>query len=645
MPTPSPLSTGAASAANARDSIVDYRADVDGLRALAIIAVMLFHTGSPWMPGGYLGVDMFFVISGFLITRILRARSLANWRSLGWFYERRIRRIFPALLLVLAASAGAAWVLLAPPDIMRFARSLVATALFSFNIKAISERGYFSPQGQDDPLLHTWSLSVEEQFYLLFPLMLVLARDWTRTKYMLLCTALMAVSLLSAIWLGMYSPNAAFYFGVPRAWELLLGSLLAVVGVRAAGSPWLAQVSGLAGLAMVAFSLVTEPTGSFATIDAVPACVGTALVIWSGSQRGTIARAALSWRPLVLVGLLSYSLYLWHWPLIVFYRASVPFERLPIAGLMAGTFLLAALSWRFVEQPSRLACLPRRRVLGLAVAAVIACLLVGAALGLSRGGDWRASQRARSLYSFDNYPAGAAARDGSCFLSPRHVSLQYFDAGRCLPAANGKPRYLLVGDSHAAHLWAGLAQAFPDATVQQATASACAPLLGFGSTQCQAFMDEILGRVVPATRPEAVVLSARWDGHSMGALRRTIAALLPHTRSVIVIGPIVEYRMALPRVLALAGQRGDPSLVARARVDSGAELDASMALALHDSGATYLSAYRALCLTASGTGSGCTTTTGANETPVQFDYGHLTIEGAVLVAQRLRFAAPAAWPR
>jgi peptidoglycan/LPS O-acetylase OafA/YrhL len=641
MPPTPPPSLGPASAADAGGSLLDYRADIDGLRGVAVIAVVLFHAGAQWMPGGYLGVDVFFVISGFLITGILRARSPRGWRSLSWFYERRIRRIFPALLVVLAGSAGAAWVLLPPPDIVRFGRSLAATALFSFNFKAIAEHGYFSPQGQDDPLLHTWSLSVEEQFYLLFPLMLAGVRDWTPRKYMLLCAALMVLSLLSALGLGMYSPNTAFYFGVPRAWELLLGSMLAVAGVRNVCPRWLAQAAGLAGVAMIAFALAAAPTGQFAAIDAVLPCVGTALVIWSGSQCGTLAHSALSWRPLVLVGLVSYSLYLWHWPLIVFYRASFPFEQPPIAQLLVGALVLAALSWRLVEQPLRQVSLPRTRVLRWALTAVAACLLVAAAFVLSRGGDWRVSPHARMLYSFDDYPAEAATRDGSCFLSPRHVSLRYFDAVQCLPKVDGRPRYLLVGDSHAAHLWAGLSRAFPDATVQQATVSACAPLLGSGSAECRAFMDEILGRVVPATRPDAVVLSARWGDNSVDALRHTIAALRPYTRSIVVLGPIVEYRMALPRVLALAEQRHDPTLVARARIERGAALDASMALALRDTGATYLSTYRALC---PATGAGCTTTTGADQVPVQFDYGHLTVDGALLVAQRLRVAGPAAWP-
>jgi hypothetical protein len=272
---------------------------------------------------------------------------------------------------------------------------------------------------------------------------------------------------------------------------------------------------------------------------------------------------------------------------------------------------------------------------------IAACLLIALTLSVTRGGDWRVSPRARWLYSFDDYPADAATRQGICFLTPRHISLEYFDRARCLPATAGKPRYLLVGDSHAAHLWSGLAQAFPNATVQQATASACAPLLGAGSEQCQAFMNEILSRVVRAENPDAVILSARWDEVSIEALRRTITALRPHTRSVIVLGPIVEYRLPLPRVLALSAQRADPSLIARARVESRATLDASMALALQDSGATYLSTYRALCPASAPE---CTTTTGAGRVPVQFDYGHLTADGALLVARRLRNSALASWP-
>jgi peptidoglycan/LPS O-acetylase OafA/YrhL len=634
-------SPGAAISGDARD-LPGYRADIDGLRALAVLAVVLYHAGLPWLPGGYLGVDVFFVISGFLITGMLRAQLPDRTSSLAWFYVGRVRRLLPALLAMLAASSLAGWLLLPPPDIVHLGGSLASTALFSFNLKAIAEHGYFSPDGQSDPLLHTWSLSVEEQFYLLFPLLLVAVRGWTPRKYLLLCAVLMGVSLLSALWLGRYSPNTAFYFGVPRAWELLLGSVLAIASGRRRCPGWAAQGTGAAGVAMIVLAALNEPFGPIGAVHAVVPCVGTALVIWSGTQSATLARAVLSWRPLVFVGLVSYSLYLWHWPLIVFYRVAFPFQPLPAGALLACTLLLAALSWRFVEQPFRQARIAPRQVLRLAAAAVCACLVTATILIATGGGDWRVSPRVRGYYEFDHYPAEAATRDGSCFLSPRHVSLDYFDRAKCLPAVSGKPSYLLVGDSHAAHLWAGLAQVFPEATVQQATASGCPPLLGAGSGQCQAFMNEILGRVVPATRPDAVILSARWGDQSLDSLRRTIAALRQHTRTVIVLGPIVEYRMPLPRVLALAEQREDPALVTRARLEGGAALDASMAIALRDTGATYLSTYRALCPEASGE---CTTTTAGGNVPVQFDYGHLTVDGAALVAQRLRSEHPSAWPR
>lgn len=629
----------------ARSDTLAYRPDVDGLRAIAVIPVVLFHAGFPFVPGGYFGVDVFFVISGFLITAMLHAQLENGVFSLAQFYERRIRRIFPALFLVLAVSSLAAWTLLPPPDVAKFGHGLSATALFVFNLWTIATRsGYFSASAQEDPLLHTWSLSVEEQFYLLVPGMLWLYRNWSRARRVQLVACLMGLSFLLAVRLEEYSPIAAFYFSGARAWELLLGCLLAVIKPPTGGSRSLHQIAGLGGVALVAFAVLCSPERfAFASVGAVVPCMGAALVIWSGGRPNTWVARALSWRPLVFVGLVSYSLYLWHWPLIVFYKALRPFAPVPTMALATTAFLLAVLTWRFVESPFRRGRSEPAWVFWLAGAALAGCLATAATFSLSRGGDWRVSARARWLYSFDNYPTSEVVREGTCFLPPKRVDLKYWDRNRCLPQSGPKPSYLLVGDSHAAHLWAGLAQAFPEATVQQATASACAPLLQqAGGPQCQAFMDEVLGSVVKSTHPDAVVLSARWNATQFESLRQTIKTLLPHTRKVIVLGPMVEYQMALPRVLALAEDREAPFLLNQARVASGAQLDTAMARALQDSGATYISTYRTLCPE---TSPNCITTTRPAGVPVQFDYGHLTLEGAVLVGNRLRAADPGAWPK
>ncbi|MRD46801.1 acyltransferase family protein [Caenimonas koreensis DSM 17982] len=620
-----------------------YRADIDGLRAIAVLAVVLYHAGADWLPGGFLGVDIFFVISGFVITTLLRAQLAAGAFTLAGFYDRRIRRILPALLVVLAVTGAVAWVVLPPPDIAKLGQGTAAAALFVFNLYMVTAReGYFSGAAQADPVQHTWSLAVEGQFYLLFPLLLLACRKWTRAQQVLLLTSLMALSAMGAVALAGYSPNTAFYFSGARAWELLLGSLLAFYEAPAARWRWLQEAAGLAGLALIAFGLASD-TEVGSVQGALMPCVGAALVIWCGSRSRAAATRLLAFKPLVGVGLVSYSLYLWHWPLVVFYGAMFPFEPLPAAAIIAASLLMAVLSWRFIETPLRRSTARSAQAYRWAAgttAAVLACavVLIGTA-----GGDWRISPYARWLYTLGDYPTAQVYRDDTCFLVPRRQQLQHLDRDKCLARAPGKPNYLLIGDSHAAHLWSGLSRAFPDATIQQVTAAGCRPFKSVdASPDCRALADEVLDHIIPAGNFDAVVLSARWAADDIEPLRKTVAALLPHTRAVIVVGPIAQYRMPLPRVLALAESRNDASLVARARLDGREQLDRAIASALGASGAVYLSAYRALCATASGE---CITTATANRVPVQFDDAHLTAEGSVLLASRLRDANPAAWPR
>ena len=365
-----------------------YRADIDGLRAIAVLAVVLYHVGVPWLPGGFFGVDVFFVISGFVITALLRAQFAAGTFSLTQFYVRRIRRIVPALLVVLAASGAAAWILLPPPDIVKFGRGAAAAALFVFNIYMITARGgYFSGAAQGDPIQHTWSLSVEAQFYFLFPILLFACRQWPCWRQALLLSGLGALSAGGAFALASYSPNSAFYFGGARAWELLLGALPALYNASSARRRWL-EAAGLAGLALIAFGLLSTP-GIDSVQGALAPCVGTALVIWCGSRADVGVIRLLSLKPLVGVGLISYSLYLWHWPLLTIPAAAVVggLELPARLGLVALAVVVAAASQRWVEEPIRRWRLTKsvRRTLSLAGATSVTVALVSVAMGSAIG--------------------------------------------------------------------------------------------------------------------------------------------------------------------------------------------------------------------------------------------------------------------
>ena len=336
-----------------------HRTDIDGLRALAVLPILLFHAGIPGFSGGYVGVDIFFVISGFLITAIIDREMAAKTFSYVNFYERRIRRIFPALAVVLAFCLLAAWFILLPSEIADFAKSVIGTILFASNIVFFRQSGYFDRISEEKPLLHTRSLGIEEQFYIFFPIILFLIIRYAPKYRQHLVALIAAASFGLCVHLTPTSPSAAFYLIPTRAWELLAGSLLAlgVVPVVRAGAVR-SLLSGLGIAMIVAAVILFDGTTPFPGVAALLPVAGTVLVI--AYAPGTWTDRLLSLRPLVLVGLISYSLYLWHWPLIVFGRDLGWLDGSigPAVAVVLVSLAMGALSSRFVEAPFR----DRRRV-------------------------------------------------------------------------------------------------------------------------------------------------------------------------------------------------------------------------------------------------------------------------------------------
>lgn len=357
-----------------------YRADIDGLRAIAVVSVILAHAGVRAVGGGFLGVDVFFAISGFLITTILLREMGEERYSILAFYERRARRILPALLVVLAACVPPALAFMLPDFLQNFGQSLVATLLFGNNLLLAKTSGYWDLESQFKPLLHTWSLGVEEQYYIVFPLLLVAIRQLGRPVQVAIIGALALLSLGIAEHGWRAYPDASFYLPTSRAWELMAGSLAAFVARRErALDPWF---SGLGLLAIVGSMLVfTEDTPSPSLYAAVPVLGTIAVLLFN--RPGTPAYRLLSLRPMVFVGLISYSAYLWHQPLFAFARIVQfdPPSGAEMAGLTLLTLALAWLTWKFVEQPFRTARTMPTRPFAIGMAGGTA-LLVGAGVFL-----------------------------------------------------------------------------------------------------------------------------------------------------------------------------------------------------------------------------------------------------------------------
>ncbi|MFZ5931265.1 MAG: acyltransferase family protein [Pseudomonadota bacterium] len=341
-----------------------YRPDIDGLRAVAVIPVVLFHSkislfGTSLFPGGFVGVDIFFVISGYLISNILLHDISRDQFSILTFYERRIRRIFPALFAVLLAATFAAFVILLPGalgEMDYFGTHLFGATFFYSNYQFMSETGYFAAAAEDNPLLHLWSLAVEEQFYIVFPVYLYFISRFFRDRLGLATMAVLLVSLVYSIYLVQNNPADAFYSTPARAWELMLGAILAIFPRKAPLDQRVAQLLGAAGLGFIAYSILFYSAQTpFPGAAALAPCVGAALILYTGQRNMTLAGRLLSTSAFRYPGLISYSLYLWHWPVLVFYRmyAITPVSQMETAMLLVAMTAAAWASWKFVEAPFR----------------------------------------------------------------------------------------------------------------------------------------------------------------------------------------------------------------------------------------------------------------------------------------------------
>lgn len=342
----------------AKHSNLKYRPDIDGLRALAVLPVIFFHAGFEFFGGGFVGVDIFFVISGYLITTIILAELAQDEFSIVTFYERRARRILPALFCVMAASLVAGYLILMPDEFKNFGQSLVSTSLFANNILLGVTSGYWDLASEFKPLLHTWSLGVEEQYYFFVPLLLAFAWKYCKEKIPFLFIAMFAGSLLVASWLVTVSPKWAFYILPTRAWEISVGAISATLLIKNPNlklNQRISNVLSMLGLLLIVFSMCIfdksiQSPGLYLLIPTI----GAALIILF-SEKNTVVGRFLGGRIAVFVGLLSYSLYLWHQPVFAFLRASSDEKpgNLSFGFAIAFVFVLSYLSWKFIEKPFR----------------------------------------------------------------------------------------------------------------------------------------------------------------------------------------------------------------------------------------------------------------------------------------------------
>ncbi len=563
-----------------------YRRDIDGLRAFAVVPVVLYHAGVSAVPGGFVGVDVFFVISGYLITGLILDDLDRGRFSLAHFYERRIRRILPALICMISACLMAGWLFLAPDDYRTLGRSAVAALLSFSNFFYFAESGYFDTPTAEKPLLHTWSLAIEEQFYLVFPVcLLALSRfcpRWRRPAILVLCAA----SFLLCLALTPKSPTAAFFMPQTRCWELLIGSLLALSRRPTPASRWVIEVGATVGLAVILTCMLTySGKTSFPGWAAALPALGTAVTIYF-ADRSCIAGKLLAHPLPVLIGRFSYSLYLWHLPILAFgyYLALGALSPKQTAILLTTTLVISLLSWWFVEQPARAPRRVSRPALFRAVGAGGALIY---ATGLALIGFHGVPERIvpEEMRNLALIPERNDDRQG-CYVASRAPELEKLCEIGDSSAAS--PSFVLWGDSHAEAMRPAL-----DIAARQygrsgvfAGERGCPPLVDVERldwTDCRSINSAIMDMIHREPQIQTVIIAARWgmwaerspyksepgpafdlmsgeiselqgsDNHLVFAagLRRTVAALHAAGKEIWIVGPVPEVGFNVPRYFFL----------------------------------------------------------------------------------------------
>jgi peptidoglycan/LPS O-acetylase OafA/YrhL len=557
-----------------------YRPDIDGLRAVAVLGVLLFHLDGHLLGGGYIGVDVFFVISGFLITSIIDREAGAGNFSFLRFYERRIRRIIPALFVMILAAWAIALNTLLPADLIDFTKSVRYTVFSASNFFFMGQsEDYFADGVEQMPLLHTWSLGVEEQFYIVFPVLLLLGHRYLKSakQRILMILALGLISFFASQWVVKTNPDGAFYLLPWRAWELLLGSLLAMMPLPKSRG-WQDHILGATGLALIVGGMVrfSESTVFPGYAAAVP-CVGAVLVIFAGREGKGLAARLLSLKPVTFIGLISYSIYLWHWPLIAFTKYTFRYDAPMPVILFFASIILGWLSWYLVERPFRGKGFGGRgRVYASWAGASLLLLIAGSVVAKMEGLPNRFSPEVLQFL-----------RPGAMIAKYRAKSLDTYDPklATIFGDESQTPSMALWGDSHAGALLPVLDALGRDhhRSLRAYDMPSQPPMTGVTRIKLAdrkkraAYSDGVLAALTGDPNIHVVILHARWASYTrsdesgerppqlldhpfktiasqrayvISRLNDVVATLLKAGKKVVLVYPVPEIESDVPDYLA-----------------------------------------------------------------------------------------------
>ncbi len=538
---------------------MQHRPEIDGLRAVAVLPVVLFHAGVTAFSGGYVGVDVFFVISGFLITGLIKEDLETGRFSILGFYNRRVRRILPALVFTALLTSVAAFAWLLPSFLVDYSKSLVSVSTFLSNFYFWKFSGYFENSALLRPMLHTWSLAVEEQFYIFMPIAAYVVYRFIGKRWLLIFGAGFIASLALSIYATQVGPTANFFLLPTRAWELLLGALLSILPARR-NAGHLGQALSALGLALIVYAVFAyDEATPFPGAAALAPCVGAGLAIYFAHPTQTFVGRLLTLKPMLFIGLISYSLYLVHWPIAVFWRyltLEAP-NTIAATSILALSIAIAAFSWRFVERPFRKrGGASNLQVIGVGLAALALIGVIGA-VGWATNG-WPQRFPAQQAQPQSAAEAANQWRNGECFFEG-DLDFSNWSAESCVINAGGETPVLLWGDSFAAHYVPGIiaTAAGGPTRIYQYTAAGCPPALSYYSyarPNCRAFNENAL-RLIDELGIKRVIISARWVDlrlRGLDHLRSTLDALATRDVEVYVVG---QSPMFITDVAVIAARR------------------------------------------------------------------------------------------
>lgn len=610
------------------------RKDIQGLRAIAVLSVVIFHISPEHLTGGFVGVDIFFVISGYLIMgQIWRALNEKRF-SFTDFYAKRFKRLLPALLVVLLASTVAAYYLLLPGEYKSYTTSVISSLFYFSNFWFYGKSGYFDAELQSAPLLHTWSLSVEEQFYFFFPILLAFLykSSYTTKKVIGLLAIIGFLTLGMSEWLISIDQSLSFYASPTRFWQFITGGLLAISAVPAPNKK-LSNLLTVIGLATLAYTITTyNEMTPFPGITAIPVTLATALIIYARPEHGALG--FLMNNPISnFFGNISYSFYLWHWPVIVFYKMYVfefvdldKYDKITILFL---SIVLAAITYYCVENPARRIKLHAASFKNLVIPVSVS---IGLTLLIVVTPYIQKQQFTVDQIRYENYLSygNRYFRSGECFLSSKANDFRFFNQEKCITAKPNTYNILLIGDSHAAHWYSALEAGLKhNQTLTQVTSSGCKPLVPVeGAKRCTDLMSWAFKGLITQHKFDKIILAGRWKDSDLKRIPQTLTSLRNHVALVEFIGPVVEYDHPLPWLLAKLGN--SDKLMNYANYNEKKQLDTLLKEVVTKNKGKYRSVIDVICTTEKS----CQHTSSDN-TPLQFDFGHLTHEGAAFILKNI----------